>query len=161
VNPLGKTAPNSPRTPAKQDIGTDDTGKLPAANAADPSAKAPPVPAPAPPAKNPASPNVPPGSQTGEADAQSKLPQAQRPRGQVDPPQAISQDAVEKIQKQPRLVSPNKGRGNNVGYTTDDDKHNLAWRRLSGYGDKAPLRFIHDGQVYLHPSLKPTNPADP
>jgi hypothetical protein len=160
VNPLAKTAPPAP-SPANQDIGTADTGNLPAPTAADPPAKTPPVPAPAPPTKNPAAPNVSPGSQTGEADAQSKLPQAQRPRGQVDPPQAISQDAVEKIQKQPRLVSPNIGRGNNVGYTKNDDKHNLAWRMLGGYGDKAPLRFIHDGQVYLHPSLKPTNPADP
>ena len=87
---------------------------------------------------------------TGGAAAESK--RAQAPRGQIDPPQAVGREVVENIRKRPRTVDPRrKGRGSNVGYTTDHEAHELAWQRLGGRGDSPPA-FIYDNQVYLDPS---------
>ncbi len=82
------------------------------------------------------------------------VPHAQAPRGHVDPPQAISRDAVERMQKQPVSAAARKGRGSNVNYTIDREAHDLAWKRAGGHGDSPPA-FIYDKQVYLDPSRWP------
>ncbi|MEO8810302.1 MAG: DUF4157 domain-containing protein [Rhodanobacter sp.] len=155
--------------PSAGDIGLEKTGQAPAlspdpmaktfAAPANPQAKAPGVPAPL--VGNPAAPIVSPHAQTGAALQESMRPQAPPPRPQparrnFDPPQAISDEAVRRMQNQPHPASPQVRRtGNNVGYTVDHDHHLLAWQRLGGYGDTAPPAFIYDGQVYLDPSRWP------
>ena len=87
---------------------------------------------------------------TGGAAAESK--RAQAPRGQIDPPQAVSREVVEDIRNRPRTVDPRrKGSGSNVHYTTDREAHDQSWKRLGGHGDSPPA-FIYDNQVYLDPS---------
>jgi hypothetical protein len=139
-----QVAPSS--TPARSgtDIGREDTGKgpAPAKPAVDPGAKTPPAP--------PKDAPVPKDAPTGAAAAESR--RAQAPRGQIDPPQAVSREVVENIRNRPRTVDPRRrGSGSNVGYTTDHEAHELAWQRLGGHGDSPPA-FIYDNQVYLDPS---------
>jgi Domain of unknown function (DUF4157) len=154
-----RSEPGATPVPAKQrgDIGHADTGQAPppAKPAADPMAKTPAAPQPAKPAPAPPKP-VSPGAKTGEAAAESRREQANR--GQIPPPQAISEEGVERIRNQPRSTpAPRKGAGNNVNYSTDHDKHQLAWQRVGGHGDSPPA-FIYDGQVYLDPSRWPPGP---
>ena len=135
-------APSSTPTRSGSDIGLEDTGKAPAPAkpAVDPGAK------PAAPKDAP----VPKDAPTGGAAAESKRGQA--PRGQIDPPQAVSGEVVENIRNRPRTVDPRrKGSGSNVHYTTDHEAHELAWKRLGGHGDLPPA-FIYNNQVYLDPS---------
>lgn len=117
---------------------------VPAKPVADPMAKTPAVPPPA--AK------VSPQADTAAAASASQ--RAQAPRGHVDPPQAISRDAVERMQKQPVSAAARKGRGSGVNYTIDREAHDLAWKRAGGHGDSPPA-FIYDKQVYLDPSRWP------
>ncbi len=156
VRPEGKSpaAPVPPRTqqpapPLKgtksgDNIGLEDTGKVPppAKPAVDPKAKTQ-VP---PPQEKP----VPKGAATGGAAEESKREQA--PRGQIDPPQAVSREVVENMRNRPKTVDPKrKGSGSNVHYTTDHAAHEQAWKRVGGHGDSPPA-FIYDNQVYLDPS---------
>jgi len=137
-------APGSTPTKSGGDIGLEQTGKAPAPAKppVDPGAKTPPAPPKAAP--------VPKDAPTGGAAAESK--RAQASRGQIDPPQEVSRQVVENIRNRPRTVDPRrKGSGSNVGYTTDHEAHELAWRRLGGHGDSPPA-FIYDNQVYLDPS---------
>jgi hypothetical protein len=77
------------------------------------------------------------------------------PGKQIAPPQAISEEAVLRMQNNPWPNSPGrKGRGSSVNYTIDHDHHELAWRRLGGHND-APPAFVYDDQVYLDPSRWP------
>jgi hypothetical protein len=137
---------------SRSDAGHADTGEAPPpANAAvDPQAKTPPA---QPPAKPPPEKNVSPQADTGEAVAESQRSQA--PRGHIDPPQSISEEAVERIRNQPRSADPKqKGKGGNVHYSVDHEHQQLAWQRLGGR-DTAPPAFIYDKQVYLDPSRWP------
>ena len=166
VRPSGGTpvppqpAPVPSAAPPQPDIASVKTGTPPSSPAvADPLAKTPSAPAPPPAVKQPAppSPKVSPQAQTGEAAAESRRPQAPVRRN-IDPPQAVSEDVVRRMQAQPRPSPPGvKGRGSSVNYTVDHDHHVLAWQRLGGRGD-APPAFIYDGQVYLDPSRWPRNP---
>ena len=148
-----KPVPVAASTSSRQEVGTADTGKAPPAPAPDPLAKTPP--APAPPAAAPAAPGVPPHERTAQAGTASQRAVAQTAGRQIAPPQAISEEAVQRIQNQPRPSPPGrKGRGNGVNYTTDHDAHETAWKRLGGHKD-APPAFIYDDQVYLDPSRWP------
>lgn len=140
------TASASPRTSPTADMALEKTGQAPAPAkpVADPMAKTPAVPPPA--AK------VSPQADTAAAASASQ--RAQAPRGHVDPPQAISRDAVERMQKQPVSAAARKGRGSGVNYTIDREAHDLAWKRAGGHGDSPPA-FIYDKQVYLDPSRWP------
>lgn len=143
-------APARPSAPAGRVSGTADTGQAPVSPAADPLAKTPAMPAPAQPA-----PFVAKDAPTGNAVAQSRRPQAPVVRKQIDPPQAISESAVQEIQSRPRPAQPKrKGQGNNVLYTQNAESHQLAWQRVGGHGT-APPAFTYDGQVYLDPSRWP------
>ena len=132
---------------ATREVGAADTGKAPAV---DPQAKTPPA---QPPPKAAPEKNVSPQAQTGEAAAESQRSQA--PRGHIDPPQPISEEAIERIRNQPRVADPKqKGKGSNVNYSASHNDHQLAWNRLGGH-DTAPPAFIYDKQVYLDPSRWP------
>ena len=147
AEPIPTPAPANPHS----DIGQADTGQAPPPPkpAADPIAKT--SAAPAPPVEKPA---VPKKAPTRQERSQPPLPE-QPARRQIDPPQAISEEAVRKMQSQPRTANPGRRRsGSNVNYTTDHENHQLAWQRLGGHGDP-PSAFIYDGQVYLDPSRWP------
>lgn len=149
--------PVSPSTSSPQQVGTADTGRAPASPAPDPLSKTPaaPAPPPAPPAAAPAEPAVSPHEKTGQADSASQRAVAQSARKQIAPPQAISEEAVERMQNNPRTSPPGrKGRGSGGGYAIDHDHHELAWRRLGGHND-APPAFVYDNQLYLDPSRWP------
>jgi hypothetical protein len=148
-----KPVPVPGSTSSRQEVGTADTGKAPPVPAPDPLAKTPAAPVPL--AAAPAAPGVSPHERTGQAGTASQRAVAQTARKQIAPPQAISEEAVQRMQNNPRPSSPGrKGRGSGVNYTIDHDHHELAWQRLGGHKD-APPAFVYDDQVYLDPSRWP------
>lgn len=162
--------PPSRRAPvaAKPDLGTADTGQMPAVSRAvpDPLAKTPAAPVPAdqkapavsgavpdPLAKTPAAPapaaqqapSPKRGKDTAAASEESKQPMAPPRRGArfypKDPPQPVSCEVVERM-------------GSRATFTIDKERHQQGWELVGGRGE-APPAFISENKVYLDPSRWP------